>query len=193
MENGMKSLSQKVLERKAQRRRTRAWMWVGAITIGLCAVQFYSIRRRTKLVTEPSWAAFTSEYTNAPLHETVLATNVDGVPDALMINGEMWDISRVDHFKDAEGRDGGRFSGVQAQTYCKQRMIAYIPTQNPVILKVNLWHEVMHAGACLHGGDTWWNSPHPTAERHEGVKHLGEFLAEFSRDNPGFVAWEASF
>lgn len=135
----------------------------------------------------PTWAEFIND---GSIHESVSMSTIDGIPSVLNINGDHWNVVRVDAFKDAlDHIDGRSFNGVQAQTYCREKLISYIETQNITVLKENLWHEVMHAGACTHGGDTWWNSIDPTQDKHEGIKHLGEFLSNFTKVNPNFVAW----
>lgn len=192
----MSRLSEAVKKRKQERRRRRFGVVYASITailfVGSIAYQAYQAHRRIAMVNAPTWATFTSAYTATPFHERILGVNWDGVPTTLIINGEQWTVVQVDHFDDAEKyKAGERFGGVQGQTFCENKTIAYIPAENRALLKVNLMHEVFHAGDCLHGGDTWWNSEKPTDENHPGIYHLGEFMSAFAHDNPTFMEWQA--
>lgn len=129
------------------------------------------------------------EPTETKTTESIMARDpLTGVPFHIVVNGEKWDINLIDSYPDAAGRKGV-FGGIQAQTTCRTKTITYIRTEDPALLRANIMHEVMHAGACVHGGDTWWNSINSTRFDHKGVYHLGEFLAPFMRDNPIFVDW----
>lgn len=187
----MQSLSAKVLDRIRKRRERRVSIICKyAYCVSLLCVFTYGIHsanRKINMDAAPTWASFAAA---GDLHETVLDTYPTGVPSEITVNGERWSVVPVDHFKDAEKHvDGETFSGVQAQTYCKNKTIAYIMTKDPSRLRVNIMHEVFHAGACLHGGDTWWNSEKPTTTVHPGIYHLGEFTANFMKDNPQFAVW----
>jgi hypothetical protein len=109
---------------------------------------------------------------------SVVETNEDGVPTHLNINGQMWNVRKVPFL----------FITI-AETRCKERTIVYIDDPSPMALRTNLIHEVFHAGGCLHGGDTWWNSIHPDNFDHPGIYHLADFMTSFSHDNPEFMEW----
>lgn len=193
----MKGLSQRVLERKAKRRRERinkmrSYAIVGLLTLAM-AWNGYYLRKEAKAVGAPSWAEFKVAVADDALnlHEYNRGQHGDGLPNEITVNGERWDIVIVDHFKLIKDKSGAEsLSGIMAETDCVHRLISYIPTSDPMRLKINLMHEVFHAGACLHQGSQWWNSP--DEEQHVGIYHLGEFMATFAHDNPGFVAWEAN-
>ena len=190
-----KSLSQKVLERRRKRIASRIHdaVFILAVVSAISTMGFSAWRtNKTYLaVNAPSWAEFK---VNMPQkRESIMAANQDGLPLKLTINGEFWDIVKADHFNDSEDySDGQPFNGIQAETHCSKKIIVYIQTDDPALLRANLWHEIMHAGACLHGGDTWWNSINPTKTQHDGILHLGEFLGAFSRANPQFMLWAAN-
>jgi hypothetical protein len=122
------------------------------------------------------------------------AVDENGVPNLLYINGRKWLVVKVNHYTDIEGTPPGvMVTSINAQTYCEHHVITYIPTENPQTLRVNLMHEVFHAGRCdTLQGDDYWNSPaHPANNSdHQGVYRLGEFMAMFLHDNPTFAAWE---
>jgi hypothetical protein len=209
------AMSKVVLDRKQKRRDKKIALWslIGLfvptiIFLGIVAVQTQisihqakvKIAQKQALIdlekapipiisTTPDWADFKISGTE---HETSTFLNPDGVPEEVMIDGEKWDIIHVDHFDEAEKyKPGQRFGGDQAETYCAERTIAYVSNEDKTELRVDLMHEIFHAGACGHGGDTWWNSIHPTSTYHPGIYHLGEFMATFLRDNPQFAMWEA--
>jgi hypothetical protein len=140
---------------------------------------------QTAKITAPTWADFQG---TSSIHEYVRSVDKNGVPLAVWINGERWSIANVPIFNDAL-TEGGRSGYLAGETYCAGKTIAYIDADNPAQLRENLMHEIFHAGACLHGGDRWWNSPHPETGLHPGVYHLGMFMAEFARTNPVFVKW----
>lgn len=144
------------------------------------------------LVGAPSWADFSMQSGKLQGREYVRNVDDGGIPFTLMINGEHWNLVKVNHFAEAEKHESGKaFNGVQAETFCDQKLISYIETQDDNVLRENLWHEIFHAGACLHNGDTFWNSENPTKFDHPGVYHLGQFTSNFVRDNPLFMAWAA--
>lgn len=177
----------RVRERRADRRNRVITNFMQAVVAAsIIASTVYAVHSHIKY-NAPTWAEFVND---GSIKETVVQFNADGVPNTLNINGERWDVVRVNAFNDAmEKNDGELFRGVQAQTYCNYKMIAYIAVESSSTLRNNLWHEVMHAGACMHGGDTYWNSINPTKDTHDGVKHLGEFLGNFAMANPEFVRW----
>ena len=100
----------------------------------------------------------------------------------LYINGQVWDLVPVDRFDD-ETEYG--------ETDCDNQEIDYLASSDPSELREALWHEIFHAGACVHGGDQWWNSIHPTDDDHPGIYHLADFMHNFTRDNKEFVTWAA--
>lgn len=186
-----RTFSEAVLERKQKRNNARKLIVfrAGLTLIVLAAGIAFNMDRIEHKKQLPTWASFKINSGDGSL-ESVRANTDDGIPRILSINGEEWEVEKVNHFDDAEAHpNGDPFDGIQAETYCKERLIAYIQTENQANLRNNIWHEVMHAGACLHGGDAWWNSINPTRNEHPGVEHLGEFLGEFSKSNPEFMAW----
>lgn len=126
------------------------------------------------------------------LQATSGGENEDGVPSHLNINGQAWEVVEIDAYPEAKKHKlGERFTGRDAETDCDNHQITYQHSYNSVEIRENLWHEVMHAGACIHGGDQYWNSVKPTGDKHPGVYHLGEFLGGFSKANPEFMYWMA--
>jgi hypothetical protein len=118
-------------------------------------------------------------FAGAPQMQIVSLTE-EGIPSQLNINGETWRVIRVRDFKAADSA---------AQTSCQIKVIFYLPTEPPSLLRNSIIHEIFHAGACLHGGDTWWNSINPDREKHDGVYHLADFWTAFARSNPEFMEW----
>lgn len=158
----------------------------------LLGVNCYFRYRTYRLKNAPDWANWklASSYDpSSNLNEQVRAFRSDGVPTTLLINGEQWWIFHVDHFTDGTADKTG---SIMAETDCQNKIITYISSPNPAILKVNIMHEVFHAGDCLHGGDTYWNSEKPNGEDHPGIYHLGQFMSVFLHDNPQFAAWESN-
>jgi hypothetical protein len=192
----VKPFNQKVLDRKRQRisRRisTTASFMTLAFIIACSGFMAHYSQKSYLAINAPSWADFKLNGPERMRFERVGATDPSGLPAVLTINGEHWEIVRVDSFNDSDDKkEGAVFSSIQAETFCDKRIITYIRTDDPAVLRANMWHEIMHAGACLHGGDTWWNSINPTRENHPGVEHLGEFLADFTHNNPLFMEWIA--
>ena len=107
--------------------------------------------------------------------------NDDGVPSRILVNGESWDVYQVAGFRG--------YKNLEALTSCRVRAIFYTTKHDPGQLRVEVMHEIWHAGGCLHGGDKWWNSPHPTFAQHPGVYHLGDFSVDFPHSNPVFMKW----
>ena len=76
-----------------------------------------------------------------------------------------------------------------AITDCKTQQIVYISEKIPN-LQETMWHEVFHAGECLHDPE-YWNSKNVRNfhDVHPGIYHLGEFMDDFSKTNPEFLYW----
>lgn len=201
------SMSQVVLNRKRQRREKRirlaTWTVTMSIIVGVQILTYHFNKQRvieTKKITmlvkqrvaeadAPTWADFQAA---KGVHETQEYAGIDGVPFHITINGELWSIVHVNNFNsDSHHKYGEYFSGTGGETFCENKTIAYDSSADARLLKINIMHEIFHAGDCLHGGDTWWNSEHPTRTDHPGVYHLGEFMATFLHDNPQFAMWEA--
>lgn len=199
------SMSDKILQRRRKRRLGRivatgkiVFAFLFLAGVGLDA---YHERHKDLIATSSAWQGFSMAGTgpNGTFSEWVGKVNEDGIPTPVIIADQRWEIVKVNHFSDAiqsdgKPRTGKSFKGVQAQTYCEQRVISYIPTANPRDLRSNLMHEIFHAGRCLHEeGDAWWNSAEEPkdASDHKGVYRLGEFMATFSHNNPEFMTWEA--
>jgi hypothetical protein len=185
------SYSARVLGRIRERRQRRVHLFLRlgllCLICGFSGWNVWTAHQRLRMNLAPTWAEFRVA---SPLKEMVLEDCAHGLPCNLIINGEQWSLVKVDHFADAEGHKGGeRFGGVTAQTYCDNKTIAYIDTQSMALFRDELMHEVFHAGACLHGGDEYWNSEDPTWKEHPGVYHLGEFMGTFLHDNPQFAVW----
>jgi hypothetical protein len=125
---------------------------------------------------------FRGSVANSAPQQWDISKNEDGIPARLNINGESWYVVRVKNFSDSE---------LAAQQSCQARVIWYLPSDAPSELRNTIVHEIFHAGACLHGGDTWWNSINPNQKTHEGVYHLADFWTGFARANPEFMEWLA--
>lgn len=191
----MSQMSAVVIDRIRQRRRDRISLAIMAVIVSgvLCCLVLstYWIHKRyvaVKSMMPPAWSNF---QISGDAVERVSAKTPDGIPSILLINGQEWHVERVMAFNDALKYKGSgkSFSGIQAETYCKEKTIVYIETDDINVLKINIMHEIFHAGDCLHGGDTYWNSEHPTSSVHPGIYHLGEFTAVFLKDNPEFALW----
>jgi hypothetical protein len=191
----MKTLSEKVLQRRQQRRERRITAALVAIIfvtlLGCTGFISYQSYKRTKAVNAPTWADFTALTPSNKTEGWVITPGEyeDDVPSELTINGERWSLVRVQHFGKPGLPTDLWVTNAMAMTDCAHRTISYIIAADPARLKVNLMHEVFHAGACLHGGATWWNSEDDRT--HPGIYHLGEFTATFLHDNPQFAVWEA--
>jgi hypothetical protein len=184
----MKTFSEKILERRRKiKNRRNTIISVIVVTVISLATDSYLVWHEHKRNT-PNWMEGAS--VDGGLHEHVQFIDRDDpeVPFAATINGEHWDFVRVDHFLDGNGKQAGR---TQAMTTCDKRVITYIPSDDRALLRTNIMHEIFHAGACLHGGDTWWNSEEPTGDFHPGVYHLGWFMHNFLHDNRQFAEWLA--
>jgi hypothetical protein len=192
----MKRVNAQLEARKAAKRLAR-WRLVlrfgplvllAATTIANLTLQYRLTKQKQEMKNllshqPPSWADFIRlEKSQAQEVAYIPAVNDSGVPIDMNINGEEWNIVEVAAFKDRDSRS-------MAETDCQHRTISYLQAANQVTLRANLWHEVFHAGGCLHGGDTYWNSINPTRSKHEGVKHLGDFMSNFSMANPAFMQW----
>jgi hypothetical protein len=112
------------------------------------------------------------------------STTEDGVPVMLNINGDSWYVVRAKDFT-------YDLINAESATVCNAHVIVYLPSQTPSLTRNSLVHEVFHAGACLHGGDEWWNSVKPTRSEHPGIFHLADFWTGFARANPEFMEWLA--
>jgi hypothetical protein len=202
------SFSRKILdriERKSAARRTRVTVLFLSGYLLIAAAFGYNSYRKWKSVSAPSWAEFAvATPTTKSYGEHVQGTMPSGLPYTLIVSGERWDLIEVDHFdwkKDEKGNEILDAAGnptptrVQASTDCKRRIIAFIPADNPMVLRENLTHEIFHAGACLHGGDEWWNGTNDIAKHNgsidDGAYHLGQFMAIFLHDNPVYATWAA--
>jgi hypothetical protein len=181
----MKGLSQKVLERIAQRRRERnariikVVLWVYVLSV-IAIPAFCSWEARHK----PAWGNF-EVATQPSANHYYAARNSDGAPKHVYINGEMWIIVQVSSI------DPDR---IAAETFCRNKLIVYVNAEDPTELRENLWHEIFHAaGVCAHGSDDWWNSPHDADAGHEGIYHVGLFMGPFSMANPDFMEWASGY
>jgi hypothetical protein len=166
------------------------------ITLIVISISLFSFSHSYKLkadkLSAPTWADFVVV---GGLNERKSGTNLDGMPYTVNINGEQWDIVLVDHFDEMDDKGSVKNGEItlpsvtEAQTYCANKTIAYIADSDHNDLRINIMHEIFHAGGCLHGGDTYWNSINPTGKYHPGIYHLGEFTASFMRANPRFTEW----
>jgi hypothetical protein len=165
------------------------------ITITISFISFcHSYKLKVDKLNAPTWANFSSL---GDMHERFLATNPSGIPYSVSINGEQWTIAMVDHFTQVEGLRVDKAGHIlvpktgiiKAETFCDNKTIVYVDDKDMNQLKVDLMHEIFHAGGCLHGGDDYWNSIDPTESNHPGIYHLGEFTASFMRANPRFTEW----
>lgn len=187
-------MSTKVLERKRERLKGRVMLTLWCLFL-LCAssILVYSIwieHKNSKALNAPTWADFTTLVPGtASVYQTNLGITPDGIPNTLWINGQSWSVVRVAIYDSNLDKPTDKtWTGVDAETYCEHRTISYAQSVDRQMLRVNLMHEVFHAGACLHGGAAWWNST--DLDKHPGIYHLGEFMAIFAHDNPEFMRWE---
>lgn len=137
-------------------------------------------REQIQIAMRPNWADFTAASGNQTGWYERATDPVTGIPESVAINGEKWALVRVDKY-DHLNRLGTEYCGAQT--------ISYLEARDPREMRTIILHEIFHAGGCAHGGDTWWNSIDPTETKHDGIKHLGEFWAEFSMANPTFIRW----
>lgn len=113
-----------------------------------------------------------------------------GIPKTLRINGQQWILIPAKGILQ-DSLDDRNWS---AYTDCDNQYIVYKPDYQGI--KDALWHEVFHAGGCIHGngkvssGDKWWNSEHPDDNNHPGIYHLGHFMKDFTEQNTDFIEWE---
>jgi hypothetical protein len=120
---------------------------------------------------------------------TIYFTGDNGMPTVLYINGETWSIKKVTS-SDELSPASANFTTL-ATTYCSSKTIKYISTYPSLnMLRVNMMHEIFHAGACNHNAK-WWNSTDDSNEGHPGVYNLGVFMYQFLHDNPDFAEWVA--
>jgi hypothetical protein len=162
------------------------------LIIILLSLFYHTYKVKVAKLNSPTWADFT---TIGTWDERIIAVNSQGVPNTLDINGEQWNVIKIDHFNDVEKKGAvkdGKIvlpSIITAETFCNNKTIAYISDADHNQLRADIMHEIFHAGGCLHGGDTYWNSINPTEKDHPGIYHLGEFTASFMRTNPRFTEW----
>jgi hypothetical protein len=183
---------------KLLRKTLNASRWrliaIGCLLLATSAGSFYTqyqqrkIRARLAELSAPTWANF---QLNSPTMSYQPSLSENGVPKEVTIDNQRWSLVQVDHFTGADGKPDDPRTGPHtgAETFCKRLTIAYLYAEDPVSQRVTLMHELLHAGACLHGGDTWWNSEHPTETVHDGIERIAEFETTFLRSNPEFAAW----
>lgn len=184
-------MSQKVLDRIKQRRKERiVWAVLSVMALAVISgegANVYSKRKSEKMIDAPTWADF--RVASGKTFTSVTASTEDGIPAHLTINGEQWSVVRVLSYKETDKLPAGSYpSGLSGETYCRAKTISYIRSDDPNQLRITMLHEVFHAGGCLHGGDSWWNSADHSTD-HPGIYHLGEFMATFLHDNPRFANW----
>ena len=172
-------MNEEVLRRLAEKRAARrSWIFRGCLLVLLAAQISASLYYSYRLHHRPQWANVVMT-ASAPQMELTTRTP-EGIPNRLNINGEMWTVLRVKDFTDPQSA---------AEGSCHERVIWYLPAESRSELQNHVIHEVFHAGACLHGGDTWWNSINPDSIKHDGIYHLAEFWSGFARANPEFMEW----
>lgn len=179
------SLSEKVLTRKRARTKTRllSIVFLTCALFSLSNVAYLTWHEHKR--NTPDWLHGAS--LDGDLHEHITFNQPSHeVPFRAVINGETWIFVQVDHFDDTTKEKAGDITG---ETDCKNQEITYIPSEDKSELRTNIMHEIFHAGACLHGGDKWWNSDHPTDDKHPGIYHLADFMHSFLHENPQFAVW----
>lgn len=180
------SLSEKMMVRKKKRKNriilTILFSIWGTGLVGFVGYRAWHEHKRNL----PNWAEinFTTqaEYSD----RITFNSNTHEVPFKATINGETWDFIQVDHFSDSSIHKPG---SIEAETNCIDKTITYLPSDDKPELRINILHELFHAGACLHGGDTWWNNINPTASYHPGIERSAEFMHTFLHDNKQFAVW----
>lgn len=195
MSNYQSQMSERVLERIRKRRKARwvrviqaVWALAMLTTFAAGAWQSWAARQAANA---PTWADFVAYKPSDVSHEYVRGfDSSSGAPLEITVNGERWSLVLADRFSDVDPSKSTVADTRMAETDCAHKVIAYIAAEDPMRLRINLMHEVFHAGACLHGGAGWWNSPENGRVVHPGIYHLGEFMATFAHDNPQFMEWE---
>jgi hypothetical protein len=106
--------------------------------------------------------------------------NDNGMPKIIYIDGDLWYIieSSIKDDKSAIGADG--------YTDCSNRNIWIRPNLPIHLVRQDIVHELMHAGACDKPSDWWNNKAANSANQidHEGIYHTGLFLSQVLHDNP---------
>ncbi len=166
-------------EHRRKERRMRSWnlglrMATLLIVGGSLGLNLYMFYLRSHNLTPNTQVSGPQAYDNTK--------DDHGMPQVLNINGERWIVMQVRQFS-------GPSENAAAATSCNMHVIWFLPSDTPSALRWSLMHEVIHAGACLHGGDKWWNSDNPDMYNHDGIYHLADFLTNFNRANPEFVEW----
>jgi hypothetical protein len=181
--------------RRKKREKRNEYIRIGIVvvytSVMVALIGFALLYKPKSESSVPNATTTSATFTSAPsMYESVEAFNDDGTPAHVYVSGDKWDINRVSLMADAKDAKPGEkiIGGAMAITFCDRQTIEYILTRDPMELRTNLMHEIFHAGACKHGGARWWNSK--SDENHPGVYHLGEFMAQFARDNPVFMRWE---
>lgn len=195
MSNYQSQMSERVLERIRERKKAYwarvievAWALAMLTTFAAGAWQSWAARRA---VSAPSWADFVPLSSSDVRREYLRGfDSSSGAPLEITVNGERWSLVLANRFNGVDPSKSTVTDRRMAETDCAHKVIAYIATGDPERLRINLMHEVFHAGACLHGGAGWWNSPDNGRVVHPGIYHLGEFMATFAHDNPQFMEWE---
>jgi hypothetical protein len=172
--------NEQVLRRIQERRYERRRLIIPLATLFFLILNIGASLYFTHEARKPRWP--NAVLTGSAAQTKTVTTTEDGIPALLNINGETWHVVRVKQFT-------GPDQEISAEISCRVKVIAYLPAQTPSLLRTSLIHEIFHAGACLHGGDAWWNSINPDKNSHEGIYHLADFWAGFARSNPEFMEW----
>lgn len=200
----MKTFSEKVLARKKRRlAKLHGNIIDGTLlfAVFICAgLEFYSY----KSINAPTWADFKPTATifeKDKLFETHLQFDDNGVPTDITIGDQQWSIVHADHYNNIEQYVNKKYKSDKpehlpnnvpttlAETYCQHRTISYITDNSQKATRITLLHEILHAGACYHGGDEWYNNINPTATYHPGIYNTSEFMTNFILSNPAFMNW----
>jgi len=174
------SFSERILAQRKARRNARAMLifrltFLSIAFLNLIFLIYMEHERR-----QPHWP--TAEMSSSAPQMILVSKNEDGIPVLLNINGETWAVVRVKSFNAGDESSAAEMS-------CVAKTIVYLPDETPSRLRNSIIHEVFHAGACLHGGDSWWNSVNPDKNKHDGIYHLADFWTGFARANPEFMEW----
>lgn len=185
-------MSAKVLQRKKARLLDNIRLGSALSCLALYAifvsVMLYQQQRKKHLDSLPNWANVVMTNTgNTPNRWSEQDESFDGLPTIVFINGQKWSLEAVDKIKN---QDPSTF--IYGETVCEKHVIFYTRVSQPIMeTHDTIMHELFHAGACTHGGATWWNSKSDVGDDHQGIYNLGHYTAQLFHDNPELAAWLA--
>jgi hypothetical protein len=186
-----KSFSEKILQRRAERRR-QLWhkIFISLFIVGWLGLVTWSwhkddVKNKIQLMkASPNWVDFTKftpvENGRGEQYSVITHDEVTGVPTMVNINSEQWSIVHVKKFNQ---------DNVDGQTFCQNKTIAYLYDANPMDIRDTIIHEIFHAGACSHGGDKWFDCAVVTQSKHKCIYNMADFMTNFALTNKNFMEW----